>query len=287
MNKLPVYPLLGAHMSIAGGLYKAIERGESINCSAIQIFTKSNRQWHAKELLKEDIKLFIKTWQASATVSIVVAHASYLINIGSPKNDIATKSATALYDELKRAESLQIPYLILHPGASLGTNEIECLDRITTQLDHVLQYATGQTKITLEVMAGQGSNIGYTFEQLAYIRNKATYKNYIGICFDTCHAWAAGYVFNTPNSYKNLWEHFDKIIGLDHLHVIHLNDSKAALKSRKDRHAHIGEGTLGLEAFQLILNDTKLKNVPKILETPKDSLADDEKNLEILRKLIL
>ena len=278
--------LLGAHMSIAGGMHLAIERGESIGCSAIQIFTKSNRQWKAKALQEKEILLFKERWSNSSIQSII-AHATYLINLGSSNPDAVKNSIESLSLELNRCTLLGIPYLVFHPGSKGTLNEEKCLTQISKNLDKILDKCPDKKSMLLiETMAGQGSSIGYTFEQIAQIISQSTHKKQLGVCFDTCHSFAAGYLFNTKETYKDLWKNFDKIIGLNKLKAIHLNDSKKPLGSKIDRHVDIGKGLIGLDSFQLLLKDARFKNIPKILETPKESLDDDLKNMQTLYKLI-
>ncbi len=277
--------LLGAHMSIAGGFEKAIERGASIGCTTIQIFTKSNRQWHAKPITQEEAALFRAATKESV-IDPIVAHATYLINIGATNQAIEKKSISAAIEELERCAMLGIPYLVLHPGSHTNTDEQECLKRIAANLDKILNAVPGDTKILLEIMAGQGSTVCYSFEQLAFIRNHAHHKNRIGVCFDTCHAFAAGYEFSTPESYKAMWDEFDATIGLEHLEVIHVNDSKKERGSHVDRHEDIGKGAIGLLAFELLFNDPQFFDTPKILETPKDDLSDDLRNMRTIKNLL-
>ncbi len=279
--------LLGAHMSIAGGLEHAIFAGESIGCTAIQIFTHSNRQWHMKPLTEEAINLFKEAKTKSPLIKSVVVHASYLLNIGSHDKQIREKSQKALREELIRCEQLSIPYLIIHPGSS-GTGDVtESINYIAEQLSKTFNEVPGKSKILLENMAGQGSAVAATFEQLEAIRQKSEHRSRIGICFDTCHAFAAGYNFSTEQHYEQLWQNFDDIIGLNNLHAIHINDSKKECGSRVDRHEHIGKGKIGLEAFRLLMNDPRFFGVPKILETPKEhDLKEDIENLEILKNFL-
>ena len=276
--------LYGAHMSIAGGLDKAIYAGQSIGCTTIQLFTKSNRQWTTSELTEEDITSF-KQAKKNTDINPIIAHTAYLINIGSPQKNIEQKSIESLMVELDRCNKLSIPYLVLHPGSHLGTNEQYCLDQITENINTIFEKQQGQTMLLLELMAGQGSTVCYTFEQLAYIFNHIKNKKQIGFCFDTAHAWAAGYDFSTPQTYKTMWQQFDDIAGLENLKVLHINDSKTLRGSYVDRHETIGKGTIGLEAFTLLMNDERFFDVPKILETPKDTIEDDAYNMEILRKI--
>ena len=271
-------------MSIAGEPAKAIERGESIGCTAIQIFTKSNRQWHAKPITKTDADNFKQAWKNSSIESII-AHASYLINIGSPEKEIEHKSVQALAIEMERCNQLGIPYLVLHPGSHSNTDEKECLERISKNLDTLFDKHPDCT-ILLETMAGQGTNVGYTFEQLAYIIKHSNHKRRLGICLDTCHIFTAGYDFSDEKSYHHMWEQFDKVIGINKLKAIHVNDSKQSLGSAVDRHADIGKGKIGIKAFEFLCNDPKLFDIPKVLETPKDDLSDDKRNMNSLLHLL-
>src|SRR5579885_1170711 len=226
--------LLGAHMSIAGGIDQSIMRGESIGCTAIQIFTKSNRQWRAKKITEQEVMAFKKAWKESSIHS-VFAHATYLINIGSSDSVTENKSVNALIEEMERCELLGLPYLVLHPGSRGTMDEDKCLEQIASNLDHVLTKVPGHTMILLETMAGQGSSVCSTFEQLGKVRKATEHKHRIGICLDTCHVFAAGYDFRSPKTYDNLWNDFDRHIGLSHLKAMHINDSKSELGSRVDR----------------------------------------------------
>lgn len=276
--------LLGAHMSIAGGLDKAVLSGASIGCSTIQIFTKSNRQWSAKKLSNTEIDIYKETL-TKVSINPIIAHTAYLINIGSPNNDIEKKSIASLAEEIERCNQLSIPYLVLHPGSYVDGNRHDCLERIIENLNTVIQKKD-TTMVLLELMAGQGSTVCSTFEELEYIYKRMDNKKNIGICFDTCHAWAAGYDFSTTQTYENMWRHFDATLGLENLKVIHINDSKSRRGSHLDRHETIGKGTIGLDAFEMMMNDTNLFDIPKILETPKNSLEDDIYNMNILKELI-
>lgn len=277
--------LLGAHMSIANGLDKAIRDGESIGCTAIQIFTHSNRQWHMRPLPEKSIQDFKNTW-ANSTIKEVVIHASYLINIGSADSDTYIKSLKTLKEELVRCEELGISFLVLHPG-SAGKNDIhECISRIAESLDAILNEVPGNSMILLENSAGQGSAVGFSFEQLATIRAQVHAKKRIGYCLDTCHAFAAGYAMQTKHDLEKTLQELDTTLGLTHLKAIHLNDSKKKQGSRVDRHEDIGKGLIGLESFSFFMNDSRLENIPKILETPNDTLDGYKKNIDILRGLV-
>jgi deoxyribonuclease-4 len=282
-------PPLGAHMSISGGLHKALERGEKTGCQVIQIFTKNRNRWKCKALSKKEIDLFDEV-REKASVTPVAVHNSYLINLASPRPNVAKESLHALLDELRRAELLRIPYLVMHPGAHLGEGESKGLLRIVEGINRVHDRTEGyNVKILLETTAGQGTNLGYCFDHLAEIIERTESKNRLGVCFDTCHAFAAGYDFRNPTSYQELFRKFDDIIGLNRLMLFHLNDSKKGLGSRVDRHEHPGIGKIGLQAFSLLLNDDKFSHHPFLLETPKgkdeNGVDLDIINLNLLREL--
>ncbi len=276
--------LLGAHVSIAGGFEKAIERGEEIGCDTIQIFTKSNRQWISKPIKEEDALLFKKTKEVSHILCII-AHASYLINIGSPDNQICQKSIMALLDELERCEILGIPFLVFHPGSYTHGSKEDCLKKIGQSINTILEQYSGKTCLILETSAGQGSSVGNTLEELASIKMLINKPKNIGFCVDTCHIFAAGYDIRTIKAYSLFWDTFDKLLGIENLKVIHLNDSKKELNSNVDRHENIGSGALGIDAFRFIMNDKRLLLIPKIVETPKSSPFDDIKNINLLKNL--
>ncbi len=263
-------PLVGCHVSIAGGIYKALERGESVGCTAMQIFTKSNRNWFDKKLTDDSIKAFKQAVKESSSIQSIIVHTGYLINIGSKKADIAQQSTNALLDEVHRCEQLDLPYLVLHPGSHLDMGEEKCLEQIAHNLDSVFERSNDKVHILLETMAGQGTNVGYTFEQLKKIRQLSEHKRNIEFCLDTCHVFAAGYDISTEDGYRKTFKTFDSTLGLEHLKAIHINDSQEKFGSRKDRHAPLGKGHIPLATFDLIMNDKQLKDIPKILETPSD-----------------
>lgn len=280
--------LLGAHMSISGGLQNAIISGSSIRCTTIQIFTKSNRQWNAQPLTPDQIESFKATYK-EYDVDPIVAHATYLINIASPDPKIANASIKALTFELERCTSLGIPYLVLHPGSYTSGDRQEGLERIVRHLDEILERTPESTMVLLETMAGQGSVLCSTFEDIAYIITNSRHKKRLGVCVDTCHLFVAGYDLRAPATYHQTWEHFDKTVGLEHLKVIHINDSKKGLLSRVDRHEHIGKGELGLEPFRLLFNDERFFDIPKILETPKSTeepFTEDKMNIATIYSLL-
>ena len=278
--------LLGAHVSIAGGFEQALERGESIGCTAIQIFTKSNRQWAAKKISEEESTSFKEALKKSS-VQAIMAHATYLINLAASDDAINKKSVAATIEELNRCAQLDIPYLVLHPGSYGTSDQQESLLKIAHNLDTIFESTPPGTMILLENMAGQGSSLCHRFEQLAFIRSNVVHKKRLGFCFDTCHAFAAGYDFSTEKGYEAMWHEFDTVIGLTHLKALHLNDSKKECGSNVDRHEDIGKGQLGLKAFKLIMNDARFLDVPKIVETPMDDLADHARNIETLKNLVI
>jgi deoxyribonuclease-4 len=278
--------LLGAHMSVSGGVDTAFERAIAINCTALQIFTKSNRQWQAKDLEAEVIDRFCQQQQACGLP--VVCHASYLLNLATPDDAIWHKSIEALVIEFQRCEQLKIPYLVLHCGGHMGSGIEAGLARVAAGLDIAHQRLPGyQVKIALEISAGQGTHLGRTFEEIAEMIRLCREPERLAVCFDTCHALAAGYEFRTPDSYEAMIAEFERVIGLDRLAVFHVNDSEKDLGSRIDRHTHIGEGCIGLEPFGYFLNDPRFKQIPFLLETPvDDDPGDNIRNLEKLRSLV-
>jgi deoxyribonuclease-4 len=276
-------------MSISEGLYKAFLRGKEVGCTTIQIFTKNSNQWKVKDLTEEEILKF-KEAQKETGISPVVAHDSYLINLGSPDRELLQKSREAFLVELKRCDQLDIPYLVMHPGSHVGAGESEGIKRIAESLNWALEKTPGsRVMILLENTAGQGTNLGYRFEHLAEILEQVEEKPRFGVCLDTCHMLAAGYDIRTEPGYQRTLQEFDGTVGLSRVKAIHVNDSKKGLGCRVDRHEHIGEGCLGLEAFRCFLKDERFKEVPKILETPKDKKNEaesDRKNLNRLRELL-
>ena len=282
---------LGAHVSIAGGLVNAFDRGHTATCETIQIFTKSNRQWKATPLDDKAVAAWHERKQAeeaSGAIFPVVAHTSYLINVASPDESTWQKSYAALKIEIERCETLQVPYLALHPGSHTGAGEEAGLRNISRALSQLHAETPGmEAMICLEGMAGQGTNLGYTFEQLAWLLDHTVEGDRLGICLDSCHLFAAGFDVRTSEGYAETMDRFDRIVGLDRLCAIHLNDSVYELDSRRDRHAHIGEGAIGLEGFRNFVNDPRLADLPGLIETEKSSdLHEDIENLARLRSLI-
>ena len=279
--------LLGAHMSIAGGVQMAIERACSISCTAMQIFVKNNMQWFARPLSTDEIRAFLDH-QQRAQLASVFAHANYLINLAATNPQFHANSLRALAEELIRADHLELPFLVMHPGAHLGAGEGAGLEKITASIDAIWRVIPNvKTKIALETTAGQGSCLGHRFEQIAYIINNVHEPERLCVCLDTAHIFAAGYAIGSEIAVKKTFRQFDRVIGRDRLAAIHLNDSKAACGSRVDRHTHIGKGKIGLAAFRFIMNEPRFRKVPKVLETPKGKeLKEDAVNLRTLRKLI-
>jgi deoxyribonuclease IV len=283
----PRGPLLGAHMSIAGGVGNALLDGKKVDCDAIQIFTKSSRQWASKPYSKEEIEQFVINRKETG-ITKVVAHDSYLLNLGSPDTALRVRSVAAFIDELERCEVLGVTNLIAHPGAHVGAGEAAGIKTIAKSLDEVHTACPGYAvKITLEITAGQGSNLGYRFEQIGNIMDATKESDRLRVCFDTEHAFAAGYDLRTKEGYERTFSEFDEAIGLDRLAAFHLNDSKKEFHSRVDRHEHIGKGFIGIGAFGLLMNDKRFWGLPMCLETPKGpDLKEDRENLTLLRSLI-
>ena len=281
--------ILGAHMSISGGLYRAVESARTAGCQCVQIFTKNSNQWKGKALTSKDTELFQEAL-VRCGISHPISHDSYLINLGTPSDELWLKSIAAFEDELLRANELGIPYVVTHPGSFTTSSPQEGLDRIAQGLLRVLEHTAGiKTRCLLENTAGQGTNLGFELEQIAQIieaveGGKPTEKTgddfLLGVCFDTCHAFAAGYDFSSEEKYAKMMEHFNAIIGLNRFRAFHINDAMKELGSRVDRHAHIGCGKIPLEAFRLLLNDPHFENVPKYLETPKGTKTNEQTGME-------
>jgi deoxyribonuclease-4 len=279
--------LLGAHESIAGGIFTAIGRAQMATCDTVQLFNKANNQWRAKKLSDDEVEKFFQL-QKETGISALVSHTSYLINIASPDDELAEKSLASLTEEMDRCHTLKIPNLVMHPGSHVGSGEEAGLKRIAENINRMFhKLADNSVTLLLETTAGQGSNLGHTFEQLAQIIAMVQDRDRMGVCLDTCHVFAAGYEIREPGEYKKTIKAFDEIIGLKRLRAIHINDSKREKGSRVDRHEQLGEGHIGLEGFRNFVNDSRLKKIPMILETPKgEDLAEDITNLKVLRGLI-
>jgi deoxyribonuclease-4 len=285
MTKDPI--LLGAHMSIGGGVHMAIERGCSIKCTAIQMFVKNNMQWFARPLTREEIRAFLNHAQRGELLSIF-AHANYLINLAATNPQFLESSIRALAEELTRADQLELPFLVVHPGAHLGAGEQAGLDKIVSSIDRVFRKIPGvKTRFALETTAGQGSCLGHTFEQIGHIIENVREPERLCVCLDTAHVFAAGYDITSERAVRKMFRVFDRVIGLERLAAMHLNDSKTARGSRVDRHEHIGKGKIGLEAFRYLMRNRRLARIPKVLETPKGKdMREDRMNLKTLRGLV-
>jgi len=280
-------PLLGAHMSIAGGVDNAILQGKEVGCDTVQLFTKSSRQWVSKPLGKDEIARFHRAKKETG-LNTVVAHDSYLYNFAAPDDVLRKKSVAGLIDEMERCEALGVMYLIAHPGAHVGTGEEAGIQTIAKSIDEMHRACPGyETKLAIEITAGQGSNLGYRFQQVRQIIDASKNPDQLRVCFDTEHAFAAGYDLRTTEGYERTFAEFDETIGLGLLVAFHLNDAKKDLGCRVDRHEHIGKGFIGLEAFRLLMNDKRFWGLPMCLETPKsDDCHEDRENLATLRNLL-
>ena len=288
MKTAKAAPLLGSHMSIAGGFELSLERGLRAGCETIQIFTKSNNQWKALPISEEKASQFRGAVKQSG-IGPVFAHTAYLINVGCPDQLTYDKSKEALKDEMERATLLDLDSIVLHPGSHKETGVEGCLKKIAKTVAWVIDQTPGsRVKLLYETAAGQGSAVGYRFEELAELLRLTGHPDRVGICIDTCHVFAAGYDLRTAAAYRKTMDEFDRLIGLDKVRFVHLNDSKKELGCRVDRHEHIGKGQIGLEGFRCLLNDKRLASVPMVLETPKDeeTLAEDIMNLSTLRALL-
>jgi len=276
--------LIGAHISTKGGLHTVFERASIINASAIALFAKNSNQWKGKTLTDDDVALFAKL----RTVQPIVTHASYLINLATTNEEFHRKSIAAMIDELDRAERLGIHGVVLHPGAHLGSGVDAGLDQIARSLDQI-HAAIPKHKVVklLETAAGQGSCLGCTFEELGRIIDLVDDKRRVGICVDTCHIFAAGYDIRTSDGYERAMAEVEQFVGIGNVGAFHLNDSKKPLGSRVDRHEHIGDGAIGLDAFRFLLNDERFRRIPKLLETPKKiEHESDRRNLKTLRSML-
>lgn len=280
---------IGCHVSIAGGIDNSVKRAEELGCSTMQIFSKNASTWREKILKREEVESFRGNLKNS-NINPVFIHTSYLINLASPSDELYFKSINAFIEEMKRADILLAePFLITHPGAHTGAGEEYGIERIIRALNIILEKSTDlslKTMVLLEDTAGSGTHLGYTFYQLKRMVEGTKDRRRIGICFDTCHAFAAGYDLSHQEGIEQTLEELEKYIGLDKLKGIHLNDSKFPLSSRKDRHMHIGKGYIGLEGFKVLVNHKYLKDLPFILETPKHDEKDDINNINLVKSLV-
>ncbi len=281
-------PILGAHMSIAGGYHKAVYQAHQRGCDCVQLFTKNNNQWRAKEITAEEAKKFRDALRETG-ITHPLAHDSYLINLASPDPVLRRKSIDAFVVELQRASLLGIPYVVTHPGAFTTSSERQGLRRVIQALDSIHRQAADlPAQCLLETTAGQGSSLGWRFEHLAAILDGVKNPDRLGVCFDTCHVFAAGYPLGTERDYRATMRQFDTTVGIKQIKAFHLNDSRRELGSHVDRHAHIGQGHMGLEPFVHLLADRRFRKIPMYLETPKekqDGVDCDLINLKTLRNL--
>lgn len=275
--------LIGAHTSAAGGAYHALLEGKQIGATTIQLFTANQKRWESKPLEQSAIDKWHQTL-AETGLKKIMSHDSYLINLGSPNPDALEKSRQAFKNEILRCLQLNISFLNFHPGAALTDEPQHCLDRICDSLCAMEKLVSDSSlRLIIENTAGQGSAVGYRFEHLAYLVEKLHKRLPIGVCIDTCHAFAAGYDLRTPEACDATLREFDKVVGLKHLYAFHLNDSMKGLGSRVDRHKHLGEGCIGIDCFKFLMQDPRTKYIPKYLETP-EGLARWEKEIALLRE---
>jgi deoxyribonuclease-4 len=273
-------------MSIAGGLNRALERGSSIGCNAVQLFVKNTNQWRTKKLGAAEIETFKREKELFAP-NFILAHSSYLVNLASADRRVLARSLTGFLEEMRRAQSIGIPFMVLHPGSHRGAGAAMGIARCAAGLDEIISALPEPApRILLETTAGQGDSLGSTFDELARIIEKSRADDSLGVCFDTCHVFAAGYDLRTQRAYERTLREFDDALGLDRLKAFHLNDSVKELGSRVDRHTHIGSGKLGLAAFSFLVNDGRFLDRPMVIETPKGhDDSNDIRNLAVLRGL--
>jgi deoxyribonuclease IV len=278
--------LLGVHVSIAGHIWESIDRAQALGCTAMQIFSRDPRQWRRSKIKAEDIREF-RLRREKSGIQKVFIHIPYLINLASPYNILYQGSLRAYIQDMKEAQALGADYIVTHMGSHKESGEKQGLKRITVALNRILDKTRDSSVgILLENTSGSGSWLGYKFEHQRLIIDGLENKKRVGICFDTCHAYTAGYDLASPQGYLKTMEALDRIVGLKRLKLVHLNDSRDELGSHADRHEHIGKGKLGLEAFRRIVNDPRLSGAAFVLETPKDSDSADSRNLKAVKKLI-
>lgn len=275
-------PRIGAHIRVDKGLHVAFARAEEYGADVLQIFTASPRQYRSKPLEADRIDPYIAAWRAAGE-PLVISHASYLINLASPKDGVRERAREALALELQRCAALRIPFLVLHMGSGLNDARDRAMARLVTELNRLVPTVESDTRVLLETSAGQGSSIGCTFEEVGWVLERLEPAERFGTCFDTCHAFAAGYDFH-GDAFDETWAQYDEHVGLDRLDVLHINDSKGELDSRVDRHDHIGNGHIGEETFRRMLHDARLRAVPCFIETP-DDIEWHGKNLALLRSM--
>ncbi len=279
-------PILGAHESVSGGLHLAFERIKRAGGDALQIFTRNQRQWVPAELKEEEVNLYKEAHEESGGM-MVASHGSYLVNFATGKEELLQKSTRAFVLELQRCQQLGIPYVVLHPGSHGGDGVEVGLNRFVAGLDGAIAQSETDVEVLIETTAGQGTGLGRSFEELAYILQNSHHSRRLGVCVDTCHIFAAGYDIRSTDCYNSTIAKLDDLVGLERVKFFHLNDSKKELGSCVDRHEHIGKGAIGLAGFKNLLNDSRFSGLPMTLETPKsDTLEEDRENLKTLRSLI-
>jgi deoxyribonuclease IV len=268
---------IGGHVSAAGGVENAPLNAKAIGAKAFALFTKNQRQWFSKPLTEDNIKLFKENCEKSGfTSEHILPHDSYLINLGHPESEKLVKSQKAFLDELQRCEQLGLRYLNFHPGSHLGQlSEDECLQTVSESINWALSKTESVTAV-IENTAGQGNNVGYKFEHLAKIIEGVSDKSRIGVCIDTCHAYTSGYDLRTEEAFTETFAQFEKLVGFQYLKGMHINDSKKELGTRVDRHESIGKGFIGIDAFRLLMSDSRFDDIPLILETPNSEIWADE-----------
>lgn len=283
MTKTPASELfIGAHTSAQGGVHNAIIEGKEIGANTVQLFTSNQKRWESKPITDEQADLFKETLH-SMGLSKIMSHDSYLINLGSPKPESLGKSLEAFKEELIRCQKLDLAFLNFHPGAALDSSEEECLDTIVKSLEKLEDLASkGSTRLLIETTAGQGSSVGWRFEHLHYLIDRLHKKIPIGVCIDTCHIFSAGYDIRTEKAWEETLEEFNRVVSLKHLYALHVNDSMKPFGSRKDRHAQLGDGEIGIECFKIMMAHPVLREIPKYLETPDPALW--KKEIALLRE---
>jgi len=275
----------GFHISIAGGFSKVVERARKHRCETIQFFSRNPRGWKYKSLDKEDVEKFRLTLKSSDLFPVFL-HMPYLPNIASPESRYHALSIDSMATELERAEQLKAQYVIVHIGHRMESPEANAIEAVSQGINEALERATNSVVILLENTAGQGSEIGSTFGQIAAIIDRVEDQRRIGVCLDTAHSFEAGYDLSNQDGIERTLESFDRLIGLKRLYLLHLNDSKTVLGSRRDRHWHIGKGRIGLEGFRSLINHPSLKHLPGIMETPRKDTAEDLRNMKVVRSLV-
>jgi deoxyribonuclease-4 len=275
---------VGVHVSIAGSIDKAVDRAIEKGCDTFQIFSRNPRGWQIKELAESDSIRFLEKVEQSGMFP-PVDHMPYLPNLAAPAEDVYDKSVTALIEELRRCDTLQIPYLVTHLGSHRGYGKAAGFLRIIDAINRAFRVVDNDVMLLLENTAGTKNSMGGTFEDIRHIKDNIVHQERIGVCFDTCHAFVAGYDLRTEESVNATLLHFDAVIGLEHLKLIHLNDAKAGLNSRLDRHEHIGLGYIGEDGFRVMIKDGRISTLPMILETPVDNRRGDVDNIRQVREL--